>query len=191
MAEVYKSSKSINTGMGNKAKQSYSATNKNGNQNNRASMNNNNNKNKQQQMNKQQMKQNNNMKNTPDGDNGEDLNMQQQIKKKAAKETLTQAAKAYNPALGAAVEKALETKKGNEYLDEFAKADTTHQGIKNVERKAKSETRRTTIILTLLATVGPFFIFIFLFLILFAKNTDSQTYSNVNDGEVIILDDDN
>ena len=186
MAEVYKSSKSINTGMGNKAKQSYSATTNNGNRQNKPSMNNN-----KEQMNKQQqMKQNNNMKNTPEGENGEDLNMQQKVKKKAAKETLTAAAKAYNPALGKAVEKALETKKGNEYLDEFAKADSTHQGIKNVEKKAKNETRKTTFALTIIGIFGPFFIFVFLFLILFAKNTDSQTYSNVNDGEVIILDDD-
>ena len=46
-------------------------------------------------------------------------NKQQKIKKQVAKKTLTEAAKAYNPALGAAVEKALDTKKGDEYLDEF------------------------------------------------------------------------
>ena len=188
MAEVYKSSKSINTGAGSKNKQSYSAKGSTA-QSNKAQINNAN-KNKLQQLQKQQMRQDNNMKNQNQNGEGEDLNMQQKLKKKAAKETLTTAAKAYNPALGKVVEKALETKKGNEYLDEFAKADSTHQGIKNVEKKAKRETRRTTLILTLLGTVGPFFIFIFLFLILFAKNTDSQTYSNVNDGEVIILDDD-
>ena len=46
-----------------------------------------------------------------------------------------------NTVLGAAFKKALETKKGDEYLNEFAKADSTHQGVKNVVKKANNERR--------------------------------------------------
>ena len=185
MAEVYKSSKSINTPKGGAQKNTYSANKNSGNSANK----NTSFFNKKNNNQKNNMQQQNNLKNQNQG-NGEDLNMQQKIKKKAAKETLTTAAKAYNPALGAAVEKVLETRKGNEYLDEFAKADSTNEGIKKVAKKFKDEERKKRMRLTILSIAGPFFIFLFLFLLLFAKNADSQTYSNVNDGEVIIGEDD-
>ena len=182
MAEKYKSSKSVNVGSNAKIGQ-YNAS-RNGQRNYTPPQN------KQNEMfNKaQKMQQNNNVKNNQDPNNPNELNMQQKIKKQAAKKTLTEAAKAYNPALGAAVEKALDTKKGDEYLNEFAKADSTHEGIKNVEKKAKNETRRTSLILTAAAFLGPLLLVGLVFLILFAKNADSQVYSKENDGQVIVSD---
>ena len=183
MADVYKSSKSINVPKGSSQKNTYSANKAGGSKNANISQNN---KKMNDAANQQKkIQQQNNARNQNQG-NGEDLNMQQKIKKKAAKETLTTAAKAYNPALGVAVEKVLDTKKGDEYLNEFAKADSTTEGIKKVAKKFKDEERRKRMMLTILSIAGPFFIFLFLFLLLFAKNADSQTYSNVNDGQVII-----
>ncbi len=188
MAEVYKSSRSINTASGGGQKNSYSAS-RNG---QRPSNSNQMNSSQKSTPNKKALspQQENAIKkqqeNDPNNPNNQDLNMQQKLKKKAAKETLTTAAKAYNPAVGKVVEKALETKKGDEYLDEFAKADSTREGVKNVVKKANNERKKTQRML-FLASIGlPILLFLFVFVLLFAKNADSQTYSNVNDGEVII-----
>jgi len=184
MAEKYKSSKSVNVGTSTKAGQ-YNAS-RNGQRNYTPPQN------KQNGMvNKgQKMQQKNNTRNNQDPNDPNQLNMQQKIKKQVAKKTLTEAAKAYNPALGVAVEKALDTKKGDEYLDEFAKADTTHEGVKNVAKKANKETKKTSLLVTAAAFLGPLLIVGLIFLILFAKNADSQVYSNENDGEVIISEND-
>ena len=181
--DTYKSSKSINTGSSSKAGQ-YNAS-RNGQRQYNPPKNNNAQQQKQKQM---QNKQNNNAKNGHDPNDPNDLNLQQQIKKQAAKKTLTEAAKAYNPALGVAVEKVLDTKKGDEYLNEFAKADSTTEGIKKVAKKFDKEQKRNTMILTLAGIFLPFLLVVLLFILLFAKNADSQVYSNENDGQVIMSD---
>ena len=178
--EKYKSSRSINTSSRSRTGQ-YNAS-RNGTRNYTPPKNNN-----QNIVNKNSnLQQHNNVKSDDDLDDSNDLNMKEKIKKQTAKKTLTEAAKAYNPAAGVAVEKALDTKKGDEYLDEFAKAETTSEGVKRVAKKAKKETTHKTLILAVAAFIGPILIVGFLFLILFAKNADSQVYSNANDGQVIV-----
>ncbi len=190
MAEVYKSSRSINTSSGGGQKNSYSAS-RNG---QRPSNSNQMNSSQKSTPNKKALspQQENAIKkqqeNDPNNPNNQDLNMQQKLKKKAAKETLTTAAKAYNPAVGKVVEKALETKKGDEYLNEFAKADSTSEGVKKVVKKANDERKKKQRMLFLISIVGPTFFILFIFLLLFTKNADSQTYSNDNDGQVIVQD---
>ena len=182
--DVYKSSKSVNNSSSSRVGQ-YNAS-RNGTRNYTPPKNTN-----QSMLNKnKKMQQHNNAKNENDSDDPNNLNMKEQIKKQTAKKTLTDAAKAYNPVVGKAVEKALDTKKGDEYLNEFAKAETTNEGVKRVVKKAKKETKQKTILLSVAAFLGPILIVGFLFIILFAKNADSQVYSNENDGKVIVSDKD-
>ena len=182
--DVYKSSKSVNNSSSSRVGQ-YNAS-RNGTRAYTPPKSTN-----QSMLNKnKKMQQHNNAKNENDPDDPNNLNMKEQIKKQTAKKTLTSAAKAYNPVVGKAVEKALETKKGDEYLDEFAKAETTNEGVKRVVKKAKKETKQKTILLSVAAFLGPILIVGFIFIILFAKNADSQVYSNENDGQVIVSDND-
>ena len=106
------------------------------------------------------------------------LGAEQQIKKAAAKKTLTEAAKAYNPAVGLAVEKALETPKGDEYLDTFAKQSSTSEGVKAVVEKAHNESKKKRRIITALVAFGPFLFFLILVGAVLGKNADTQEISH-------------
>ena len=110
-------------------------------------------------------------------------NAKMKAKKQATKKALTTAAKAYNPAVGKAVEKGLETKKGEEYLDEFAKGSTNSEGIRNVARKIKKDAKKVQLIIAVTSILGPVLLLMILCL-LFFKQGDSQVYSNQNDGEI-------
>ena len=87
-------------------------------------------------------KQGNVSKKQQDDKNNQDnggLTKEQQMKKQAAKVAVVEAAKAYNPVVGKVVEKAVETRKGEEYLDEFAKAPTVEKGVIKVLKKADKD----------------------------------------------------
>ena len=116
-------------------------------------------------------------------------NAKNKAKKTATKKALTTAAKAYNPAVGKVVEKALDTKKGEEYLDEFAKGSTNSQGIRNVAHKIKKDTQKIKLIIGITSILGPVILLMFICLLLF-KQGDSQIYANQNDGEVEVEIDD-
>lgn len=104
-------------------------------------------------------------------------------KKEVARNALVTGLKAYNPAIGAVAEKALKTPKGEKLLDAYAKGSTPQEGINNVAREIKKETRRKTFIITLVSIFSPLLLLIFLFLMIF-KNADSQIFSNENGGTV-------
>ena len=106
------------------------------------------------------------------------LGAEQQIKKAATKKTLTEAAKAYNPAVGVAVEKALETKKGDEYLDEFAKSSSVSEGVKNVVKKANDESKKKRMLIIAGASLGPILFFLCIVGAVLGKNADTMILSH-------------
>ncbi len=131
---------------------------------------------------------NNNSANSKQGSVGNSIeNAKQKAKKKAAKQALTTTAKAYNPALGKVVEKGLETKKGEEYLNEFAKAPTATQGMINVTRKFKRDQQKMRLILGLISYLAPMLIIMIILMLLF-KQADTQKYSREDDGDVELED---
>jgi hypothetical protein len=119
------------------------------------------------------------------------LNDKQKLNKEVARRTLTQAAKEINPVAGKVVEKALKTEKGEEYLDTFAKEETTQKGVKQVIKKADKEVKKKTFMFAILAYLAPVILLLVLFIVIFAKNSDTQIYSNDNDGEVEVEEDPN
>ena len=110
-------------------------------------------------------------------------NVKQKQKKFAAKKTLTEMANAYNPMVGAAVDRALETKEGDKLLDEFAKGSTPAEGMKNVKVELDKKRRRTNAVLFGTLFGLPLLLFILLLMVVF-KNADSQIFSNENGGTV-------
>ncbi len=74
------------------------------------------------------------------------LSGSQQVKKEMARETLEKAANTKGPVAGLAMKAALSTKKGDKYLDEFAKGETAQEGIKNVAKKVKEDSLKKTAI---------------------------------------------
>ena len=124
------------------------------------------------------------------GKTSNDTNLQQtlqKVKEKQKKETartaIVNGLRAYNPAIGEAADKALKTEKGEKYLDAYAKGETPTQGINNVKKEIKKDTRKTTIIVTAISFALPL---LFLLIIMAAvfKNADSQIFSNENGGTV-------
>lgn len=132
-------------------------------------------------------KQGNVSKKQQDDKNNQDnggLTKEQQMKKQAAKVAVVEAAKAYNPVVGKVVEKAVETRKGEEYLDEFAKAPTVEKGVIKVLKKADKDQKKTKMIITLVAILAPILLFIIIVCGIFGSSADTNIYSNDNDGEV-------
>ncbi len=133
---------------------------------------------------------NNNSKdqNSQQGNNASQMKQtMQKVKEKTKKETARKAIvtglKAYNPAIGAAADKALQTEQGEKLLDEYAKGDTPAEGIKNVKKELTKKTRRYTIMITVFSFALPL-LFLLLILLLIFKNADSQIFSNENGGTV-------
>ena len=101
-----------------------------------------------------------------------------------AKKAIKTAAEAVGgPAAGAAADAALKTKKGEKYLDAYAKADSEVEGINNVKKEFKKDRRRITIITFALTHILPFLFLVILVVAIF-KNADSQIFSNENGGTV-------
>ena len=104
-------------------------------------------------------------------------------KKEMARKAIVTGLKAYNPAIGAAADKLLKTKKGDKLLDAYAKGDTPQQGIKNVAKILERDARKKAIIGLALTFALPFLLLLLLLAVVF-KNADSQIYSNENGGTV-------
>lgn len=104
-------------------------------------------------------------------------------KKEAARHAIRTGLNAVVPGTGEIADKALKTEKGNELLDEYAKAPTNTEGLINVGKKIKEETKKKTMMLTIVGIMGPLLLLVLIFLLIF-KNADTQIYSNQNDGKV-------
>ena len=109
--------------------------------------------------------------------------IKQKKKKETAKKAITKAASSVGPVGTIAAKAALNTPKGNQYLDAYASADSEAQGISNVKRLIKKDVRKVTIIGTALAIALPL-IFLIILIAALDKNADSQIYSNKNGGTV-------
>lgn len=104
-------------------------------------------------------------------------------KKEMAKKAIVKAVSSVNPVAGAATEAVLKTKKGEKLIDAYAKADSPSEGIKNVQIELKKDAIKRKIIMGCICVAIPILLLI-LFMSLFAKNADSQIYSNENGGTV-------
>ena len=120
-----------------------------------------------------------------DGNNVSDSlkNAKKKQTKKATREVLRNAATAFNPVVGKAVDVALKTKAGDKLLDEFAEAKTPAEGMIKVANKIKKDAIKKKIIMT----AGPIILVLFLLIVIIPvifKNADSQIYGNENGGDV-------
>lgn len=109
--------------------------------------------------------------------------LKEKQKKENAKKAITTAANSFGPVAGAAAQAAVNTPKGEKYLDAYAKADTEAEGIRNVKKEIKKDQRKMTIALFFFGFCLPI-LFIILLASLFFKNADSQIFSNQNGGTV-------
>lgn len=109
--------------------------------------------------------------------------VKQKQKKESAKKAITKAASTAGPVAELATKAALNTPKGQKYLDAYAKADTESEGIRNVKREIQKDKRKITALLFFFGFCLPILLVLFL-VILLAKTADSQIYSNENGGTV-------
>ena len=184
MAEdnVYRSSSSVNSNSESQQGGSYSAQ-RNGHRAYNGKPSSTNSGSNQHHLN---AKQANGLKNNPDSEEDDlPLNIKQRLKKEVAKKALVAAASTFaTPKAGKAVEKALETEKGDEYLETFAKEKNSKKGLEKVLKKLQDETGKKSTILTLVGVTFPILLFLMIFSALFLKTADSQIYSNENNGEI-------
>ncbi len=104
-------------------------------------------------------------------------------KKEVAKKAIVTGLNAAAPLTGNVAEKVLETEKGEKYLDAYAKGETPQKGVRNVIKLFKEERKKTMLILTIAGLLLPVLLLCFLVSIIF-KNSDSQIFSNENEGTV-------
>lgn len=109
------------------------------------------------------------------------LTGEQKMKKEMARKTLITAANAKGPIVAKAAEKALETKKGEQYLDTFASASSTAEGVKKVIKEITNDQKKKMKILTLAATFAPFLLLI-LFIVMLTNIFGGAKYSLDNEG---------
>ncbi len=129
-------------------------------------------------------RQNNNSNNKNDDSIAQKVEQgRQKLRKEAARDIIRTGLNSYAPGLGEVADKALKTEKGEELLDEFAKADSDAEGIKNVAKKLQEKSKKRQMISFFASCFGPILVII-LILLLFLKNADTQIYSNQNDGSI-------
>ena len=104
-------------------------------------------------------------------------------KKESARKAIVTGLKAYNPAIGEAADKVLKTEKGEKLLDAYAKGDTPTEGINNVKKELKNETRKQTLIITFASLIIPL-LFLLIIVALISTSVDTQIFSNENGGTV-------
>ncbi len=109
--------------------------------------------------------------------------LKEKQKKETAKKAIVAGANAINPVAGAAAKTALDTPKGEKYLDAYAKGDSPTQGINNVKQEVKKDLIKTRIIMLVGGFVLPI-LFLMLIILPILKSADSQIYSNDNNGKV-------
>ena len=107
-------------------------------------------------------------------------------KKKTAKEAIRKGLNTYMPGAGEVANKALDTEKGQKYLDAYSKADNEAEGVKNVVVEIEKEQAKKKAAFFILLHLLPIIVIVLLVLavILFFKNADTQIYSNENGGTV-------
>ena len=104
-------------------------------------------------------------------------------KKEAAKKAITTAAAAYGPIAELGAKTALNTSKGQKYLDAYAEADTQAGGIRNVKKEIKKDQRKIKFITFFIILTLPILALV-IFVAVIGKNADSQIFSNQNGGTV-------
>ena len=109
--------------------------------------------------------------------------IKQKQKKENAKKAITKAASAAGPVAGAAAKVAVNTPKGEKYVDAYAKGSTEAEGISNVKRMIKQDLNKAKAIGFITSVAIPFVLLIVLIATV-CKFVDSLIYSNVNDGTV-------
>ena len=92
----------------------------------------------------------------------------------------------YMPGKGDAIEKALDTEKGQKYIDAYEKGDSAAAGIKNVIVEIEKEQAKKRAIFFLVLHLLPIIVIILLVLVIVIlfKDADTQIYSNENGGTV-------
>lgn len=109
--------------------------------------------------------------------------IKQKQKKENAKKAITKAASAAGPVAGAAAKVAVNTPKGEKYLDAYAQGSTEAEGIRNVKRMIKQDTNKLKII-GMISIIAIPVLFLVIVIAAIDKNADSQIYSNENGGTV-------
>lgn len=111
-------------------------------------------------------------------------------RKAAAREAIKTGLNSVAPGTGTIANQALKTEKGDKLVEEYLNAESPTQGLIKVGKTIRREQKMTKFFLSLLISCLPF-LFLLLFIVIIAKNADTQIYSNENNGQLDFYDPDN